>query len=73
MFFNIVHHDNQIILLTTQRLSVNQNIVIGNSGERLARALNLSQNGHARGVTRIKKKVVMPTKKMINSKFRNAS
>lgn len=55
MFFDIVHHDNQIILLTTQRLSVNQNIVIGNSGERLARALNLSQNGHARGVTRFMK------------------
>ena len=55
MFFDIVHHDNQIILLTAQRLSVNQNIVIGNSGERLARALNLSQNDHARGVTRIMK------------------
>ena len=55
MFFDIVHHDNQIIFLTTQRLSVNQNIVIGNSGERLARALNLSQNGLARGVTRFMK------------------
>lgn len=41
--------------MTTQRLSVNQNIVIGNSGERLARALNLSENGHARGFTRIMK------------------
>ena len=29
--------------------------MIGNSGERLARALNLSENGHARGVTRIVK------------------
>lgn len=29
--------------------------MIGNSGERLVRALNLSENGHARGFTRIMK------------------
>ena len=51
----IVLLDNQIIFLTTQRLSVSQNIVIGNSGRRRARAFSFSENGHARGVTRIMK------------------
>ena len=41
--------------MTTQRLSVNQSIVIGNSGGRQARAFSLSENGHARGLTRIMK------------------
>ena len=55
-FFSIiVYLDNQIILLTTQGLSVNQNVVASNSGRRQARAFNLIENGHARGVTRIMK------------------
>ena len=51
----IVYLDNQIILLTAQGLSVNQNVVTSNSGRRQARAFNLIENGHARGVTRIMK------------------
>ena len=50
-----VYLDNQIILLITQRLSVNQNVVTSNSGRRQERAPNLIENGHARGVTRIMK------------------
>ena len=41
--------------MTTQRLRVNQNRVTGNSGRRQAWAFNLSENGHAREVTRIMK------------------
>ena len=41
--------------MTTQGLSVNQNVVASNSGRRQARAFNLIENGHARGVTRIMK------------------
>ena len=51
----VVYLDNQIILLITQRLSVNQNVVTSNSGRRQERAPNLIGNGHARGVTRIMK------------------